>query len=354
MGIHIYGNDPNQTLTVASGDISGNLVVFGKGAGDNVEAENGNIIQNILGFGNGGGDNVEAQNVTQNVITFGNGYGDFVDAGNANQDVIVFGNGGSDSVDFGKLSNSSITFHDIASGVNDGVVTIGTISNSKITLGNGDADSAGSFVGGNNNTFTFGNGNDDNADIGHLAIAGVGGSNNTFTFGNGAGDFVDIFGPSSNNKITLGNGQGDSVGLGKMSTTDVTSPGGDYVATGTGASDIVTVGAHADADTFAFALGTTGVNFTTVFAAAAGDHVVVNGGQLGNTLLSGSTVDLSLADYIGSLGTLTKGDTYVGFNTSVHETFIVTDTASGHTGAIEITGAFQTSTLANHVLTLHA
>ena len=117
----------------------------------------------------------------------------------------------------------------------------------------------------------------------------------------------------------------------------------------------VTVGAHTDADTFAFALGTTGVNFTTVSGAAAGDHVVVNGGQLGNTLLSGSTTDATLATYISSLGTLTKGDTYVGFNTSANDTFIVTDTASGHTGAIELTGvAFQTSTLANHVLTLHA
>ena len=39
MGIHIYGNDPNQTLTVTSGDISGDLVIFGNGAGDNVLAE---------------------------------------------------------------------------------------------------------------------------------------------------------------------------------------------------------------------------------------------------------------------------------------------------------------------------
>ena len=117
------------------------------------------------------------------------------------------------------------------------------------------------------------------------------------------------------------------------------------------------MGAHTDADTFAFALGTTGVNFTTVSGAAAGDHVVVNGGQLGNTLLSASTTDTTLASYISSLGTLTKGDTYVGFinTTSAHDTFIVTDTASGQTGAIELTGvAFQHSTLANHVLTLHA
>jgi hypothetical protein len=164
---------------------------------------------------------------------------------------------------------------------------------------------------------------------------------------------VQVFGPSSNNKITLGNGQNDSVTLGPTST----SPGGDVLATGTGAGDTVTVGAHTDADTFAFALGTSGANFTTVSGAAAGDHVVVNGGQLGNTLLSGATADTTLATYIKSLGPLTKGDTYVGFinTSSAHDTFIVTDTASGQTGAIELTGvAFEHSTLANHVLTLHA
>ena len=115
------------------------------------------------------------------------------------------------------------------------------------------------------------------------------------------------------------------------------------------------MGAHTNADTFGFALGTTGVNFTFVSGAAVGDHVVVNGGQLGNTLLSASTTDTTLATYISSLGTLTKGDTYVGFNTSANDTFIVTDTASGQTGAVELTGvAFEHSTLANHVLTLHA
>src|ERR1700723_3783562 len=72
MGIHIYGNDPNQTLTVASGDISGNLVIFGNGVGDNVLAENGNIIQNIIAFGNGVGDHVEstAGAISNDIITF--------------------------------------------------------------------------------------------------------------------------------------------------------------------------------------------------------------------------------------------------------------------------------------------
>ena len=93
MGIHIYGNDPNQTLTVTSGDISGNLVIFGNGAGDHVEAQNGNVgnlTQNIITFGDGSGDFVSAPfNLNQDTITFGNGEGDRVFAGNANQDVIV-------------------------------------------------------------------------------------------------------------------------------------------------------------------------------------------------------------------------------------------------------------------------
>src|SRR5271155_3877573 len=82
MGIFIYGNDPNQNLTVASGDISHNIVKFGNGAGDNVSniAAPGDISYNIIAFGNGAGDNVEAVggNVTHNVITFGDGGGDFV------------------------------------------------------------------------------------------------------------------------------------------------------------------------------------------------------------------------------------------------------------------------------------
>jgi hypothetical protein len=68
---------------------------------------------------------------------------------------------------------------------------------------------------------------------------------------------------------------------------------------------------------------------------------------------SGATTATTLASYIQSLGTLTPNDTYVGFNITANETFIVTDTASGHTGAIEIMGvAFQHSVLAGHTLTL--
>ena len=69
--------------------------------------------------------------------------------------------------------------------------------------------------------------------------------------------------------------------------------------------------------------------------------------------MQASTTDTTMALFIQSLGTLTNGDRYVGFNTSANETFIVTDTQSGQTGAVAIAGtAFQNSSLAGHVLTL--
>ena len=82
---------------------------------------------------------------------------------------------------------------------------------------------------------------------------------------------------AASTQTTLGNGNNDAVTLGS-------GHGGDYIATGRGSGDTVTVGASfLPPDTFAFALGTNGTNFTTVSGATAGDHVVVNGGQLGNT-----------------------------------------------------------------------
>lgn len=115
---------------------------------------------------------------------------------------------------------------------------------------------------------------------------------------------------------------------------------------------MVTVGTHTNPDTFVFALGTSGANYTTINGAAAGDAVEVPGGQLGNTLVNESTTDTTLASFISSLGHLTKGETYVGYNTTANETFVVTDTASGQTGAVELTEAFHNSVLANHILHL--
>ena len=128
-----------------------------------------------------------------------------------------------------------------------------------------------------------------------------------------------------------------------------------FITTGIEANDLVSVQAHTNPDTFAFALGTgVGGNFTTVSGAAVGDHVVVNGGQLGGTLIQASTPTSAtdLATFITSLGPLTKGDTYAGFNQSANETFIVTDTHDGQIGGVEITGhAFAHNSIAGHVLT---
>jgi hypothetical protein len=144
MGFHIYGNDPNQTLTVTSGDISDNLVIFGNGAGDNVLAEDGNVIQNIIAFGNGVGDKVESTgNVNHDIITFSDVAGtfttppDFVIASDAiSNDIITFGNGFGDNVraQDGDVTQNVITFGD---GGGDTVRTPFNLNQDTITFGNG-------------------------------------------------------------------------------------------------------------------------------------------------------------------------------------------------------------------------
>jgi hypothetical protein len=138
-----------------------------------------------------------------------------------------------------------------------------------------------------------------------------------------------------------------------VTVTATGSPGGDVINTGKGANDQINVGSHFFVDTYGFALGTNGSHFTTVTGAVSFDKVDVNGGQLGNSLspLSGTTTQTTLASYIKSLGTLTPGDTYVGHNAT--DTFVVTDSASGQTGAIEIVGSFANFMIFSpHVLTL--
>ena len=137
--------------------------------------------------------------------------------------------------------------------------------------------------------------------------------NNTITFGDGNGNSVTA-GGSHNNTITFGNGDNDSVTLGSA----VRNPGGDSLTMGTGAGDTITVGFHNHADTFAFALGTGSTNFTTVTGAQSGDHFLLNsngnGNALGHTLVVEQTQTADMASFITSLGTLTKGDTYIGYN----------------------------------------
>jgi hypothetical protein len=409
MPLHVFGDSNGENLQVSSADISDDLIIFGSGAGDFVEANPGSITNNTIIFGDGAGDFVGALSalptgptpnsgsISNNIISFGDGAGDFVGpppdtASNISgsvsitNNIISFGDGAGDSVsaNFGTVNNNIIHFGDGAGdvveddgltgneGISNNIIVFGngmgdevfdpfnlpqTLTNNTIHFGDGAGDSV-VYIRGviSYNAIDFGKGDDDY--LGSLPILGVDPSlsisNNTITFGDGNNDAVTVYGSSSNNTIRVGNGSNDSITLG---TGTPSNGGGDYVATGTGAGDTVAVGLHANPDTFAFALGTSGTNFTTVSGAAALDNVVVNGGYLGNTLspLSGATTDTTLATYISSLGTLTKGDTYVGFNTTPGEmfTFIVTDTASGQTGAIEITGvAFQHSTLASHVLTL--
>jgi hypothetical protein len=203
------------------------------------------------------------------------------------------------------------------------------------------------------NTITFGNGVRD--------IVSVSGSidHDAITFGNGAGDAVTVGGGSGHDLIIVGNGDADEITLNVPSGT---ATGGDTIITGTGFFDAVGVAAHTNADTFGFSLGTNGTSFTTVTGAQAGDHVAVGNSAgvvltdpngLGSTLIQASTTDTTLASYISSLGTLTNGDTYVGFNQTVKETFIVTATQSGQTGAVEIVGqAFAHNSIADHALIL--
>jgi hypothetical protein len=179
-------------------------------------------------------------------------------------------------------------------------------------------------------TITIGSGNHD-----YVTSAGDF-FNNTISIGNGIGDYVTATGTvnhkSGDNTIALGNGNNDSVTL-------AASSGNDVINTGTGANDQINVGRHGGPDKFGFALGTNGSHFTTVTGAVLGDLVDVNGGTLGTaSLMSHMTMDTTLASYIKSLGTLTAGATYVGYNTTAHDTFVVTDTLAGQTGAIELTG----------------
>ena len=163
MGIHIYGNDPNQNLTVASGDISGNLVIFGNGAGDHVLAENGNISHDIITFSDVAG------------IGIGFATADFVIASGAiSNDIITFGNAFSDSVKAqgGDITHSVITFGD---GGGDFVFTPFNLNQDTITFGNHTLDSVNTL----GDTVTAGDANQD-----------------VFVFGQGSGDRVvlaDIF-----------------------------------------------------------------------------------------------------------------------------------------------------------------
>jgi len=198
-------------------------------------------------------------------------------------------------------------------------------------------------------TFTFGDGARD-----LLAAGSI--DHDTIILGNGDLDVVSV-GGSAYDLIIVGNGNFDHITLNSSGT----AIGGDTIVTGTG-SDAVQVGAHTNPDTFGLSLGTTGTSFTTITGAQAGDHVAVGNSAgivltdpngLGSTLIQAATTATTLASYITSLGPLTNGDTYVGFNKdpTVNATFIVTQ--SGQIGAVELVGhAFDHNSIAGHFLTL--
>src|SRR5262249_8975376 len=149
-------------------------------------------------------------------------------------------------------------------------------------------------------------------------------------------DYVSTHHTFGGDTITLGNGAMDVVALGDT----VVGAAGDYIATGTGTGDMVTVSSHINPDTFAFALGTSGANFTTVTGAqggVSGDQLVVNGGQLGGTLVAvaDGPPTQTLASFIASIASPTTDNTYVGNNGA--DTFVFTVTQAG-TGAVEIVG----------------
>jgi hypothetical protein len=395
----------NAIVTSAAGDISGNTFTFGVGNNDYVQVGNATVTATTTDpSGAAGatltiGDLFSASTIAGDTINFGDGNSDHVAvlfndtvtatsgpsaniqlnmfALNIANDHISFGNGNGDYVELaGQITatssgDSNFGFSPSGTGINGDTISMGS--------GNGDFISAsavnvsltntpGSYVPGtttavfyqglSNDTITIGSGKDD-----HVTSDGSF-YKNTITLGNGNNDYVlvsvqastsstnggqTLDSPSGgDNTIALGNGNNDTV--------TITGSGGDVINTGTGANDQINVGGGFGSfgDTFGFALGTSGKNFTTVTGAQSLDQVEVNGGQLGSTLspLSGATTQTTLASYIKSLGTLTPGDTYVGHNTT--DTFVVTDAASGQTGAIEIVGVFHPTqaNLVDHVLTL--
>jgi hypothetical protein len=334
--------DTNGENYHVPGDITGDSFTFGDGAGDFVQSDNGNISDNSIVFGIGAGDVVDGNNITDNTIAFGIGAGDAVIGnGSISNNTIDFGGGAGDELNSGNDNLSGNTVH-FGDGFGDAVIMqepfiqTGAISN---------------------NTFTFGDGNSDSFLVSFSEAVTL--SNNKIVFGNGDNDAMQFHGNSSHNVVAFGNGSNDTIELGGGPAA---SGGGDYIATGTGAGDKVTVFTHTNPDTFAFTLGTgivtgTSANYTTVIgaqgSAVGGDHVVVNsngnGNALGNTLVSVNNGATSMASFITDLGPLQKGQTYVGNDTT--DTFVVTETQSGRVGAIDIADV-HTVGITNHVLTL--
>lgn len=306
-------------------DISGDVIVFGSNSSD------GTVRAGSLS---------KAGAISNDTIIFGDGtHNRVVDTqggGSLSNDKIVFRGGSSNGVDASSIVGTDISFSDDRGGGNNSVIADDKITNSAITFGDGDKDNL----------------------HGPAAVSNFGPAlltNDTIQFGNGNSDSVYAYASGGNNTIILGNGNNDIIALNVRAGV-----GGDYLATGTGSGDAILVGGHTNADTFAFAtfssasvfLSTS--SFTKVYGAQSNDKIEVNGGNLGDTLVSKGTltVGTTLSSFINTVvGDPAKGHTYIGNNGTT--TFIETDTQSGQLGAIEIVGTFANSTISNHVLTLH-
>jgi hypothetical protein len=390
MTTYRFGNAHGANLTVASGDITNNVITFGNGNGDYVLAEGGNISQDTITFGQGHDDRVLSPfgNISGDVIVFGNNssdatvragslskageisddtiiFGDgshnrVVDSqggGRISNDKIVFGTGSSNSVDASSIVGTDITFNDDKGVGSNSVVARDSISNnSKIDFGGGNNDNFDADTV-SNSIINFGDGNNDS--LHGPSIAPLFGqkilSNDTIQFGNGNGDSVYAYSSGGNNTIILGNGNNDVIALNIRAGL-----GGDYLATGIGSGDAIVASNHTNADTFAFATFSSSLHFfgtsslTKVYGAQSNDKIEVNGGNLGDALVSKGMLPTgtTLSSFINTVvGDPTKGHTYIGNNGTT--TFIETDTQSGQLGAIEIVGTFAHSTISNHVLTLH-
>ena len=254
---------------------------------------------------------------------------------------------------FSSITGDTFTFNDLNGYY---VTAVGDISDSTITFGNGASDyvSVGSSC---YATITMGNGALD-----HVYIAGSVGNHDNITLGNGAQDTVSV-GSGGHDVIIVGNGNLDAITVG--------NPDYDTIITGTGFDKVTVAGVPPTAlsgETFGFALGTgvTASSQTTVSGELLGAHVAVGSSSglvtsgndsLGVTLvqeghITGIISVNGLIAYVSSHGGLTKGDTYTA--DSGGHTFVVTDTANGHTGGIEIVGVVEHFLLnpANHELTL--
>jgi hypothetical protein len=230
----------NDTASAVGGNITNNNIVFGGGAGDIVEVgaatanvtatdgetasatvtENGGIRDNVTTFGNGKGDGVQvALNVTVTENATGSGSANATataTAGDISHNVITFGNGDGDFVQVGTQVVTSFGTVDATNAVNITETANGTSAQTSSTVTTTDTSSI------NNDTVTFGNGNQDFAEVNPTNLVfGMQTATNPSNISPGPSDTTEITendtaGSISNNNITFWNGNGDFVAIGPL------------------------------------------------------------------------------------------------------------------------------------------